>query len=282
MKKVILITLALILALCPAVLAACSSVNQINAISVSWSDYEQFKFNIYEGDSNASIGTMSMTFERILAETVVEVGGDEYTVKEGAIISTELEITSGTYLGDKITSKVLVKSSLVPVASYKVFESNDENRAYTSKIVYTKKKAYITVNGKETSFKAKNCYDNDSLYTLARASRLSDSSYTLSIAGVDNLQGGTRTVAFGKANNVTLTNALFCDDANVPKELNCYHVTLSTAAKYGSSTQAHIYLAVEKQDVKRADDSVVRVLKVPLKIVEGDFSYILTEVKLDK
>ncbi|MBO4534740.1 MAG: hypothetical protein J5755_02255, partial [Clostridia bacterium] len=168
------------------------------------------------------------------------------------------------------------------VASYKVFESADEARAYTSKIVYTKKKAYITVNGKETSFKAKNCYDNESLYTLARASRLSDSSYTLSIAGVDNLQGGTRTVAFAKANNVELTNNLFCDDANVPLNINCYHVTLSTAAKYGKSTQTHVYLSVNKLDCKKADNSVVRVLKVPLKIVEGSVSYILTEVKLDK
>lgn len=282
MKKAILITLALILALCPAVLAACSSVNQINAISVSWSDYEQFTYNIYEGDSNTPVGTMVYTFERILSERVVQVGGDDYTVTEGAIITTELEITAGTYLGDKISSIVLVKSSLLPVASYKEFESADETRAYTSKIVYGKKKAYITVNGKESSFKAKNVYDNESLYTLARASRLTESSYSLSIAGVDNLQGGTRSVAFAKGNNVTLQSDLFVDGEGNKLDIECYHVGLSTAAKYGASTQTHFYLATEKMSWQKADSTPVRLLKVPFKIVEGDFNYILVDIDLDK
>ena len=282
MKKAVIITLALVMALCPVVLAACSSVNQLNSISVSWTDYEHYVYEIRQDNVAEAIGKMTYTFERILTDTQVQIGEATYTASEGAIISTKLEITSGEYQGDVMESKVLVKSNLLPVASFKKLESTDTARAYTSSIVYESKKVRITVNGKTSTFKARNCYDNESLYTLARASRLTEQSYGLSVAGVDNLQGSTRSVSMQKASNAEIAVGAFVDSENKARSINCYHVVLSSAAKYGKGVQTHIYFAIDKQDVKKADDSVVRVLKAPLKIVEGNYIYNLIQVVLDK
>ena len=276
MKKVIVILLAVIVVLCPVVLTACSSVNQLNSISVSFKDYEQFVYNIYEDNVVDPIGTMTYTFERINAETTLHVGPGEYTVSEGAIITTEVNITAGTYQGDHIQSVVLVKSSLLAVASYKVYESQDEARAYTSYVVYGNKKVNFTINGKESSHKVRSCYDNDSLYTLARASRLSESSYSLSVAGVDNLQGNTRSVSFGKGADVEMGCDAVLDGEGQRKPINCYHVVLSTSAQYGKGAQTHIYLAIDKSEETQ------KVLKVPVKIVEGTYSYILASISLVK
>lgn len=292
MKK-LLLTLAVIAVVLTMGLGAvaCSNVNQINFISVVARDYEQYTYSVYEvksAEEKVEIGTFVYMFKRIVASegasTTYAIDGKEYMLSSGGVIKTQLNITAGQYAGENVTCEVLFENAFSPIASKKVYNAYkdgaaDESRSYVSVIDYTaKKNVSITVNGETQTFKKANyCYDNDSLYSLARGSDISRSSYSLSVAGVDNLQGGTRTVSMSlMANTVEL---------NVPcmsaEPLKATVVTLRAAAQYGSGTASYVYFVPSYRHTDLNGNSI-DLNKVPVRMDEGNYMYTLTAISTEE
>ncbi len=291
MKKVILILSVVALVLTMGLGAfACSNVNQINFISVVARDYEHYTYTVYakgEGDQLAAIGTFTYTFKRLQAtegEIAYYIDGHEYTLSSGGVIKTSLSISDGQYAGETVTAEVLFQNAYSPIASRKVYNAfkngtADAERSYTSVIDYTNKKNIVaTVNGEEHSFKKPSyCYDNDTLYSLARGSDISRDSYALSIAGVDNLKPGTRTVSMAKRVD-TVSLDVACMSAE-PIATTC--IALTAAAQYGTGTSAYIYFAPSYRHTDGAGNSV-DLNKVPVRIDEGNYVYKLTAISTDE
>lgn len=292
MKKCLLILAVLILAACTALGAlACSNVNQINFISVVARDYERFSYTVYEkgeADDMTPIGTFVYTFHRLQnadgGEIVYPINGKEYTLTSGGVIDTQLTVTAGKYAGENVHATVLFQNAYSPIASYKVYNAYsdgaaDTQRSYTSEIDYTAKKTIsMNVNGREQSFKKPGyCYDNDTLYSLARGSDITRSSYTLSVAGVDNLQGGTRTVGMGlMSKTVSLTIPCMGEE---PQSTVC--VVLTAGAQYGVGTSAYIYFVPSYTHVD-SQNRTVDLNKVPVRMDEGNYIYLLDAISTEE
>ena len=296
MKKIVLTICVLALMLCLSLGAfACSNVNQINFISVVARDYEHYTYTLYEQADDAAktltaIGTYTYTFRRLqpaAGQSTVSytLNGAEYTLVSGGVISTELTITEGEYKGDHVTCEVLFQNAYSPIASHKVYiarkgDQEDAERSYDTSLVYTaKKQVSITVkaNGedKTSTFKKPNyCYDNDTLYSVVRGSDISRSSYSLTVAGVDNLMGGTRSVSIALV-STNLSLDVPCLSAE-PVVTTC--VMLGTIAQYGASTTTSIYFLPSYR--LAVGDATVDLNKVPVRIDEGKYIYKLDAVSV--
>ena len=292
MKKVLLVLAVVVIALSTVFGAiACSNVNQINFISVVARDYEQYTYIVYEVVSTTeknAIGTFTYSFKRIVVPdgnvTKYVLNDKEYTFSSGGVIKTQLNVTEGTYKGENVTSEVLFQNAFSPIASKKVYNAfsdgaADEARSYVSVIDYTaKKNISITVNGKEQTFKKPNyCYDNDTLYSLARGSDISRQSYSLSVAGVDNQQGGTRTIAMVKMVNPVSMDVPFMSAE--PLSATC--VAITAAAKYGSGTSGYVYFVPSYRHTDSTGKQI-DLNKVPVRIDEGKYMYVLTAISTEE
>lgn len=293
MKKLFLTVGVVAMMLCFALGAfACSNVNQINFISVVARDYEQYTYTVYEQANDADktltdIGTFVYTFRRLKASSDQStinytLNGQSYSLTSGGVISTELSITAGQYAGEHVVADVLFQNAFNPIASHKVYTAYtdgqpDEARSYESSIDYTaKKQVSITVNGNTSTFKKPSyCYDNDTLYSLVRGSDISRSSYSLTVAGVDNLQGGTRSVSIALV-STDLKQDIPCMSAE-PLSTTC--VMLGTRAQYGTSTSTQIYF-VPGYRLTVGADQTVDLNKVPVRIDEGKYIYKLTDISV--
>lgn len=291
MKKWIIGIAALVMLCVMALsLASCSNYNQINSIHVVARDYERLTYTVQwvtkDADGNevcTDIGTMTQTFRRLNAEggNPYVINGHKFNVTSGGVIDTAMTITGGDYAGDSMTSTVLFEGAFSPVASYKAYvtpaeeqivSSHTESRAYTSYIDYvsTKKRATITVNGNTGTFKIPSyCYDNESLYWLVRGSDLGQSAYSLSIAGVNNLQGGTRSVSVAKAASKYKVTVPM-----IANEVETYLVGLTAASEYGSGISTNIYFLPSYTHTQGGAD--VDVNKLPVRIDEGNVRYVLS------
>lgn len=295
MKKIVLLIGVIAVVLCMGLGAvACSNVNQINFISVVARDYERYTYTVYEQlDDEAKtlqpIGTYVYTFRRLLGageNGTVEytVNGATYSFHSGGVIETELTITDGDYAGETVTTEVLFQNAFTPIASHKVYQAvtkgdPDEARSYESAIDYTaKKQVSITVNGKTSSFKKPSyCFDNDSLYSVVRGSDITRSSYSLSVAGVDNLQGGTRSVSIA----ITGTAITMEVPAISAEPQAVTGVMLATRAQYGASTACYIYFV---QSCRHTDSHgrAIDLNKVPVRMDEGRYTYRLTDLSTEE
>ena len=289
MKKVILAIVALVMiSIVGLSVVGCSNVNQINFIHVVSRDNEQLTYTVQwveydattgEETSCTDIGEFVYTFKRLedyqngtYNEVSYTLNGVEYKLSSGGVIKSELTITDGQYKGETMQAEVLFQNAFSPIASHKQYTAvgeDAETRSYTSDIDYTGKKIAFTINGEASTSKKPNyTYDNESLYFLVRGSDLSQKSYSLSVAGVNNLEGGTRSVSVAKASDLVKTTVpLFGDEV-----LECYMVRLTAASTYGSGTYADIYF-LQTYKVGNID-----VNKLPVRIDEGHVRYVLKSV----
>lgn len=298
-KGILIIAVLLVLCVTGGIFAACSNVNQINFIHVVARDYERFTYKVQWVETDpetqkevlTDIGTMTLTFQRLEKKDEQDslpkytIDGKEYTLASGGVIQTDLVIDNAEspYSGEEVHSTVLFQDKFSPIASYKQYITTDTARAYISAIDYVslKKKASITVNGVTQTFKIPSyCFDNDSLYYLVRGSDLGQASYSLSVSGVDNLQGGTRSVTIGK--NATM------QPINVPlfgegqeNTIDTYMVSLSAASTYGNGTVVSIFFKQSYEHTNAAGKKV-DINKLPVRIDEGKVRYVITGVSTDK
>lgn len=284
MKKFLLSIVALVLLGAMAMaFVACSNVNQINFIHVVARDKETMTYTIQWVDKAADtgaetttdIGTMTMQFRR-LVDKDVDLNGNTYHIASGGMLKTVLDVTDGDYAGDSMQATVLFENAFSPIASSKTYvAAGDQARSYTSAIDYTAKKSVqIEVNGKTSSFKKPNyCYDNDSLYFLARGSDMGQASYSLSVAGVDNLQGGTRTVSLAKAAAQQSVQVPLLGAADT------YMIRLTTNTTYGNGTYSDLYFLPTYQ--YDTGSGTVDINKLLLRIDEGHVRYVLRDFALE-
>lgn len=297
MKKFVLAIVALVMISSLAIgIAGCSNVNQINFLHVVARDHEKLTYDVqwieYDAETGAetsaqTIGEMTYTFDRLedlqydkdknptYKDVSYTLNGKEFIFSSGGVLKTEINITSGTYSGDHVVSEVLFQNAYSPLASKKTYTAvkDADMRSYTSSIDYTGKQIAITVNGVESTFKKANyTYDNESLYFMVRGSDLGQSSYSLSVAGVNNLEGGTRSVSIAKASDLQKVKApLFGEETK-----DCYMVRLTAAASYGNGTHSDVYF-LQSYKAEGVDMN-----KLPVRIDEGNVRYVLKAVSTTK
>ena len=277
MKKAILVISVLtvvVVTLCAFV--GCGNVNQLNMLTIGWLDYESFVYNVYVDGTDTPIGEMTYTVKRLKNATETTPVGS-YTVSSGGYSEYDLKITEDSeYAGSTLYSKVIFDSKFSPIASYKKLDSSNNSLDYEISVDYSgKKKGTITINGETSEFKKSgNTYDNDCIYTVIRGSVFDGaSSYSLSMSTPANESSKTRSVSVAKIGiNEEITSDMLFGESKVVK---CSVFRASTPATYGDGAITTIAFSEEAQTVEGKS-----VIKVPVKIVEGSYSYVIKEIKL--
>lgn len=284
MKKILFVLVLVIVGM--VCLTGCSSVNQLNMISIGWLDYEQYTYNVYDNTTDQSqlIGEMVYTFKRVNSG---EVNGKSFDCNKGCLTTYSLNITEGKYKGSTLSSSILFDSLFIPVASYKEYSAvvdgqNNEDISYTVFADYTtgsKTGTYVRNGGEEKEFtKIKSKvyrYDNESIYTLIRGSVFSNSSYSLSFSLLSNEDFSAKSVSVYK-NSVEVEVKSELTAIENPT-LTCTCIVANMAADKGSGTARYIYYADQSITIEGKD-----VIKAMVKIEEDGYTYVLKDIKVSE
>lgn len=277
MKKIILVMITLVLLVSTAgVFAACSNVNQLNMLSIGWLDKESYTYDVVYNEQ--VIGEMTYTFKRVLNGKESTPAG-EYEISSGGYCEYSLNITGGEYAGSTIYSKVILSSTLTPIASYKKYDSSNDALDYEVTTDYRSKKGSILINGKEHTFKkSASTFDNDSLYTVIRASVFSPekNNYSLSMSVVSNDTAEVRTISVAKISAEADKKSKLLDDKSKQIEFKCSTFRIAVPAKYGDGT--FTYMSFANDAYKFEGKSLI---KLPVEIIEGDYTYVLKGINLE-
>lgn len=282
MKKILVLLIAVIVGM--ACFTGCSSVNQLNMISIGWLDYEQYIYNVYDNSAEEPqlIGEMVYSFKRVNNGTI---NGKEFDCNKGCLTTYSLTINDGKYKGSTMQSSILFDSLFVPVASYKEYNAlvdgqRNDDVSYTIFADYTtsdKNGTYVRNGGEPKEFKRVNksvCYyDNESIYTLIRASVFSSSSYSLSLNLLNNEDFTTRSVSVYK-NNVEVAVKTEMTDIENPTFV-CTCIGANMTADKGNGTARYIYFTDSPITVDGKD-----IVKAMVKIEEDKYSYVLKEINV--
>ena len=282
MKKIILVVSVILIVLSVSLTAvACSNVNQMNMLSIGWLDYEQCTYNVYatQDEEKILVGTLTYTFNRLKDKEKIKVGEDEKEFSGDAMVEYKLDITAGEYKGTTMESTVVFTSKFSPKVSYKKFNSSNPDYSYTSFADYTtssKKGTYTyKANGNTVTseFKKTAAYDNESLYTLIRASVFDTSAgYSLSLSMPDNSNFILKSVGVGL---ISVENAITSDFQEEP--IVCTTARATISASKGQGTQSFVSYSNKAINVDGKD-----IVKVIVKIEEGDYSYVLSNISVTK
>ncbi len=276
MKKIlkIALTVAIIVIMAAIALAGCSQVSQLNKLQAPWANYERYTYELTKSDGTDTqvIGQLVMTVQRLI-NAAVAINGDDYTVN-GAYATMHLDINAGDGAGDSISSQVVFNMDFTPVASYR--QTVIDGVTNTSYVKYntSKKKGTLIFNGEESVFKQEaSYYDNEMIYLLIRASDLAASSYSVSFAATNNIEGGSRNISATKtSDSVKLTITPF-------GEVECANFALTAAADYGDGTILALSIAKSPLKINNDDNSPV-VVKPIMRIAEGAYTYTLKNISL--
>ena len=274
MKKIIFLAIVSILIVSTAgVFAACSNVNQLNMLSVGWLDNESYVYDVVY--NNEIVGEMTYTFKR-LSDTTESTPAGNYEVSSGGYCEYSLNVTAGEYAGSTLYSKVIMSSNLTPIASYKKLDSSNNDLDYEISTDYRSKKGSIVINGNEHTFKkSASTYDNDSIYTVVRGSVFNPdkTSYSLSMSVVSNDTAEVRSISVAKvtADADVKSNILDAESKNIVFKCSTFRVAVP--AKYGDGT--FTYMSFSNDPYKVSGKSVI---KVPVEIIEGDYTYVLKTI----
>ena len=295
MKKVLLAVLILILCSVPVLFAACSNVSQRDLLTTGYvcnnDGYEYFAYDVYhkDGEGKQLVGTMTMKFEPKIAKNVTlpsateESGEKTFNSFSGTLLSVDVTMDNG----DTILSRVIYASNLTPTYSYKKTViggiTKEMQVSYEGKYLYAKR----FENGAEVDslrHKASGCYDNESLYAIVRASAVGESSYSLSYTAVNALTMNADGMSISKAGAMDETiDVLVPTDYTLPEGKEKYTTptyvfTIHTDNQYASSYSMEI--TQKSVTVKNDVIDVKNVKKVITSITEGDYSYVLKDIKI--
>lgn len=294
MKKIVLIVSILALCLVPVLFTACSNVSQRDLLTTGYvcSDdgYEFFAYDVYhtEGETKTVVGEMTMKFEPKKAKNVTlpsateESGEKTFNSFTGTLLSVDATIN-----GDTILSRVIYGGNCLPTYSYKrtVIDgvTKEMQVSYEGKYLYAK----LFENGVEKSsvrHKASGCYDNESLYAIVRASAVGSSSYSLSYTCVNALTGNADSMSISRVGTAEETyDVLVPSDFTPTEEVEKYTTPtyvfrVQTGNQYASSYLVEI--TQNSQTVKNEVVDIKNVKKVITAIVEGDYRYVLKDIKI--
>lgn len=260
MKKIsVLIPLILILAM----LFCSCSVAEESFIEPFWNNYEKFSYNVYEGETKK--GTMTSEVKKVYSESVVFETGKTVEEASGSLLTYNLILDNGDY----VKSKVLLKTNFQPVYSERYFKRGEtETVSYCSYennyCNYT-----ITENGNTVSdrIKIKSLYcDNEIIYLMVRAARLENSDFSsITFNTADIKAGELKKLICTKSSTVDIVNG-YNDTAK------CITVLISVSGEKG--TPLYAYYSSEEIDANG-----VKVLKAPVQIKEGNYTYTLCGIE---
>ena len=295
MKKVLLTVLILAIIAVPVMLTACSNVSQRDLLTTSYvcSDdgYEYFAYDVYhkDGETKTLVGEMTMKFEPQKAKDVVlpcaeEASGSKaFAAFTGTLLSVDVTFTNG----DSVLSRVIYGSNGTPTYSYKKTViggvTKEMQVSYEGKYLYAKR----FEDGKEVAslrHKAAGCYDNESLYALVRASSVNNSSYSFGYTCVNPLTMNADGMSISRAGAMDQTiDILTPTDYTLPEGKEkfttpTYVFRIQTDNQYASSYSMEI--TQKSQTVKNDKIDIKNVKKIITSITEGDYSYVLKDVKI--
>ncbi|HCU56242.1 MAG TPA: hypothetical protein DIC18_02780 [Clostridiales bacterium] len=294
MKKVILLILVAVLIALPITLTACSSVSQrsmlMSALVCSEEGSETFIYNVHlpkvnaetkQNDYGDPIGTLTMKFEHLSKKSVVlpSETAESKSVSYGNVnydlLTTTLTFTDSA---DTIESYCVYNTiGLSPVYSYKrtfidgvekIMQVNYGNGKYLHALRFENG---VKVN--DYRHERSGCYDNEEIYALIRASKISSSSYSLSFTMVSALLGSETDIQIGKKGSYTPSIGY----ALAEKE-KCLVFSIGTGNSYASSYE----LAIAEHPIAvTVGEKVYNVKKVLHTIVEGKYAYVLKTIDIE-
>ena len=300
MKKVLIVVLIAILAAMPIVFAACSRVSQTDMISDPYvaDNSETFIYKMYYKEN--VIGSMTLTFKKLKAASVTlpdptaENNERAFTSFSGTQLSMAYTVDGlidGVQTNDEGYSEVLYGNNYSPAYSYKHESIGDTVRdmcvVYETKYAYT----YLYENGEEknkAAVKVKNTthFDNEMIYAVVRASRISSSSYTMSFSAPNARLCKLERISVSKVQEVKLKDVFDWAPKNEEGEaiLSCYAMRVSISNSYASPYSMLITQNIESATFRDDEDqpyTVENVHKVIVRIAEGDYLYLLDRIVID-
>ncbi len=281
MKKLFL-TLSVVVLITAIMVAACgcSKVAQTDKLSNPLVGDETYVYDVFY--NTAVVGSLTIAWTDINNAKVGKEAGCDFSMGEyvnNSFTGKRLSSTLNMDNGDSIMSDVLYKASFAPVASNKVIVKDDKTS--TAYVHYSSGKVNIstTVNAikTESSLKVKSpYYDNEMLYAVIRASDIHDDSYSMSYSMPSALTRSVDTMSIVKSSALENVNLTEISSEAIP----CYQfsITISNNSYAGSYT---VFLAKTNLPVTSANSSISAVKKAVVKIVEGDYSYILKSISAE-
>ncbi|GEM_PF-2018572 len=306
MKKIVLVLLVLLLCFTPLVLTACSNVSQAQLLSTGYvctqpGGYELFSYDVYY--KTDVVGEMTLKFEPLtkasltLPDITADSGEKNFDSFSGTHLTMRLTM-DGVFNSDSIESHVLYSNDFTPLYSYKKTSIGGTEKimevTYSSKYAHTS----LFVNGKEEATsrqKIKNAtaFDNEMLYAIIRATKVDESSYSLSFVSPNALTSELDKISVSKISSVNAkikalepkeeetAAAESENEESAEKEeytTPAYLFRVSTGNRYASTYN----MAISKNAITVHNDvmDVSNVKKVILKITEGDYSYLLKDIEI--
>ena len=296
MKKLLLTILILVLCATPLLFTACSSVSQRDLLTTGYvcgkDGYESFDYDVFKADEEGyytlPVGKMTMKFEpKENASFDLPSVGSENGKKIEAFTGTLLSVDVTMDNGDTVLSRVIYDSACLPSYSYKRTVIGGVTKEMT--VSYEDKYLYADCyeNGEKVrsvEHKKANCYDNESLYAIVRASSVGASSYTLSFTCVNPLTGTANGMTISKSGTMDenipiLTPAEYTLPEGKEKFTTpTYVFSISTDNQYASPY--YMEVTQTSQTVTNDKINIKNVKKVITSIIEAEYKYVLTNVTI--
>lgn len=280
MKKLILtFILILTIAACAFSFSACSSATVQGQLEDVWRPYESYVYDVTA--PNGTTGTYTVTIQlRPAGESVDELGDTPLlNVKKGYIITGELEIGTTEFNTGCYFALIDGSDYLIPVASYRKQTVDGtvtlETRGDYKDLGYD---YYGTVGGENVSGNialTSPFYDNNEFHQSLRGADIGTNfSFSFQVPIVSAETAAIQLSA--SCNGVESISApYFGEEAK-----ECYKVTIGRSTKVAGTTQT-LYYAKDDITVNgwALNDVLVKIVEPS---VDGNVTYVLKEVKLEK
>lgn len=244
---------------------------------IAWARSETLTYEIKNGEE--TIGTLTVTSERLEAgEYKVErLRSEPFSMSAGTRVTKTAVDTDG--------KEILYSQSLLngftSLASYKKVEFQD--KAYEQKVYHEGKHFYYSQNGEEfRRIKAKSGYaDNELLYNIIRCYDIG-AGYSASYDVLLPQSGSLEKVAVSVSTSTTANFDLSYTDRNgtpATKAVNCLTAVFGKSDTPSGKPITVWYSPQDFQLLGSISTPNNKSLYLPVKIIENDLTYILTNAQ---
>ncbi|MGI6701131.1 MAG: hypothetical protein ACOX3U_01510 [Christensenellales bacterium] len=264
MKK---LTVIVIIALIVLSLSGCAESVE-STFTSNWHKYEKYIYDVYEnGKAGEKVGELVIISERLTNQDV-KIGDKNYKSITGTYISYELQLDNSD---DSVFAETFFNTNFQSVASYKHIKADKETIIIAEykggKYIYT-----MTTDGEKSGDEIKlkaPYYDNEIVYYILRSADLNIKNFSFTfncpMPQINALQNRTAAIKPGEYK----VNALGDD-------IDCHLVTMRVNGRITGKAY-EIYYAKQSLNIDGED-----VLNPLIKIVEGEYAYVISSLTLNK
>ena len=296
MKKIILLlsVIMLIVSLSVVGFMGCQGKTSLTQIFQEYDIFgeakfpETFTYDMFEGESTTSIGTLTMTVEKLTTSTTYYLGKDGMSDEANAIYAvtsapanatykatTTLALADGSY---SQTNIAIFANNYKLLGSYSKTVKGDKTTAYVSYVEDGKKYKFRTnadwdneESIKTGKYASSPYFDNTMVYYVARnMPNMSEyASFSFNIFNHDTVDKESVALTNYVVNDVEDAYLINYKENGETKSTACRKITMKTSdALLGVTNSVECYISCEKIGSSK---------QVITKIIEGNYNYVLTK-----